>query len=679
MKIFTSKRNFIPMLLLAIASQFATNQVFAQPTVTISPNTTQTITAGGTVSFTATRNSGSNWNGSGNYTYTWGSTGPASVGFTSNPNSTTGNTSTTVATFNTAGTYTVSCNVVRGTSNVTSAATTVIVNPPPAASLTLSPGAKQYLIQGGSVNYTATASNYAGSGTITYNWTAVGASIPSGNSATKTISFPSAGVYYVSVNATRSTTNLTSAPDTVTVYATPSANLWASSSNGTSISSFAVINGLYSAGPTNIFTPTYPGGTTGGTSTAAIGKNSGGFFYWLPNTSGNNGVVDVYGASSTGANPTLIGSLDLNGSGNTTSLGFVRLGMGPDGKGWILAGDGTTLFLASFMSNGVNPAPVVLEDASVTLSGGAAATFQNGDICVDGNGQIYALANNGSGTTQIFIGHPNGSSTTLTKKWDLVDPTNAAFTGSVNGVAFDPFGSLYITTAAGLYFIDQTTVNSVAIIPTVQCSLVVSQTGLQDLASNYFPSTSTLPISLSGFSGYLKNDITTLNWQSNYEINFSHFEIERSNDGINFSNIGFKVPVPGNGGSSAYQFMDDLSAVSGKVFYYRLKMIDIDGKFTYSSTILIRRDTKSLSTVSLSPNPIVNRTATALINSAVSGVINIRIIDLTGKIVSQQQNSVSIGVNSIALKNLDQIQTGFYLLQVINNGDVSAIKFAVAR
>ena len=224
---------------------------------------------------------------------------------------------------------------------------------------------------------------------------------------------------------------------------------------------------------------------TGG-NTAGLGRNdtpspSNGFFYWMPNSTGNNGVVTVYGATSTGATQTVIGSLDLNGSGNNTSLGFVRLGMGPDGKDGFWRVMGTDLYLARFASNGVIPVPLVLEDANgVTLSGGAASTFQNGDICVSGNNTFYALANNGSGVTQIFTGTPNGNSTTLTKKWDPVDQNNNTFTGNVNGVAFDLIGSLYISTASGLYFINQNTVNGPA--GTVQGSLVWTGSGLTDLA-----------------------------------------------------------------------------------------------------------------------------------------------------------------------------------------------------
>ncbi|MBK8494538.1 MAG: hypothetical protein IPL50_05540 [Chitinophagaceae bacterium] len=114
MKKFTSKRNFIPMLLLAIASSFCYLPSFAQPTVTLNPSTTQTVVLGNTLSLTASRNSNGNWpGGNNNFTFTWSSTGPAGVSFTNNPGSG-GSSSSTVASFSAIGTYTISCLVQEG-------------------------------------------------------------------------------------------------------------------------------------------------------------------------------------------------------------------------------------------------------------------------------------------------------------------------------------------------------------------------------------------------------------------------------------------------------------------------------------------------------------------------------------------------------------------------------------
>ncbi len=560
--------------------------------------------------------------------------------------------------------------------------------PPPTA--TISPTGTKYILVGGSVSFTATAGGtYTGSGNYTYTWIAPGATIPGANpnsiaatSDAKNLTYAAAGTYTVKVTISRGTTTITTSTTTVIVAAAPAVpNMWASASSGTTIAGYIVVNGIYVSGPTNIFTMTFPGTTTGGTTSAAIGKNDqggplNGYFYWLPNTSGNGGVVEIFAATSTGATPTRVGSADLNGS-NTNSLGFVRLGIGPDGYGWILAGDATNLYLAKFLTSGVNP--VTVTTVPLILSGGLVSTFQNGDVCVLGDNKLYALANDGSGVTQIFIGSLNNPTVTLTKKWDLVDAANAPFTGSVNGVAFDAIGSLYITTAAGLYFIDQATVNNAGA-GTVQCTLVDSETGLQDLGSAWYPSGSTLPVTLVNFLGSYNNNKTSLMWETENMMNFSHFEIERSSTASNFATVGIKN-TSGNGMSrTAYQYVDDLTGVSGSVFYYRLKMVDIDGHFKYSNIVAIRKDKKA-SDLIINPNPVIAGTNKATANFTVTSNTKVifNVIDMSGKVVLTQQNTVSQGNNSVTINNLDRLQSGMYMLQMNDGETRTTTKFYVAH
>lgn len=564
--------------------------------------------------------------------------------------------------------------------------------------VTLNITGTQTVTSGSTLNFTAQRNSNnqnwpGGNGNWTYTWSSSPAGVTftnnpnstNNNSSSTVATFPTVGTYQITCfvqEGGNNGLNATSAATTVTVIAPVPASIWATSSNGTQISGFAVSNGTYISGPTNIFAPTFPGSTTGGSSTAALGRSAFpsanlGHFYWLPNTSGNNGVVEVYAATSTGANTTLIGTLDVNGS-STNNLGFVRLGMGPDGTGWILAGDGSTLFLARFTSNGVNPVTISVVDASVSLVGGSVSTFQNGDLCISGTGSIYALANDGSGVTQIFIGAPNGSNTTLTKRWDLLTPGGAAFTGTVNGVAFDVLGSIYLSTAAGLYFINQNTANGPA--GTVECSQIAAITGLQDLASNVFPSNSTLPVTLLNFSAAYRNNVTVLNWETENEVNFSHYEVERKTEnGADYVTVDSKQ-ANGNVGRSAYSTSDNISSITDAVVYYRLKMVDVDGKFTYSNVIMVRKEKKNLSGISLSPNPVISSAnATVRFDASRAAVVNLRIVDMAGRQVLAQQNNVTEGTNSIQVNNLNRLQPGLYIIQLVNGNELSTFKFSVVQ
>lgn len=94
-----------------------------------------------------------------------------------------------------------------------------------------------------------------------------------------------------------------------------------------------------------------------------------------------------------------------------------------------------------------------------------------------------------------------------------------------------------------------------------------------------------LPVTLINFSGNLDNSDIRLNWKTSSEQGSKYFDVEKSPDGTNFQSIG-KVTAAGTSSSVInYSYTD--KQVS-EFNYYHLKMVDIDGKFTYSSTIFVK-------------------------------------------------------------------------------------------
>ena len=127
-------------------------------------------------------------------------------------------------------------------------------------------------------------------------------------------------------------------------------NLFALSSSGSSFSGFAVgsdsaTSGMVINGLTSVASIT----TT--TSSAALGEDVGGYFYFMPNVS-NTGNVTLYAMMHDGSHQTSVATIDINGSSDNSNLGFVRLGIDPSGFGWILASNGSnSLYLAKFQTN----------------------------------------------------------------------------------------------------------------------------------------------------------------------------------------------------------------------------------------------------------------------------------------------------------------------------------------
>ena len=194
-----------------------------------------------------------------------------------------------------------------------------------------------------------------------------------------------------------------------------------------------------------------------------------------------------------------------------------------------------------------------------------------------------------------------------------------------------------------------------------------------------FPSQTTLPLKLLSFNGAYRNQRTTLSWVTENEQNVSGFQIERSTDGVNYAAIASQT-AKGGAGRADYNSSDDLTNANGTMFFYRLKMIDIDGRFTYSQVVLIRKDRKAINGMSISPNPVISgTTATAKFDATVASTIELKVLDMSGRIVLTQQNNVYEGANSVVINNLNRLQPGMYILQMKNGNETEITKFNIAR
>jgi hypothetical protein len=116
------------------------------------------------------------------------------------------------------------------------------------------------------------------------------------------------------------------------------------------------------------------------------------------------------------------------------------------------------------------------------------------------------------------------------------------------------------------------------------------------------PNTPLLPIELASFKvTNLENKRAKLVWATTMEKNASHFEIEYSLNGIDFSKIGEVAAVGNSSNSIDYEYIHD-SPIKG-YNYYRLKMMDLDGKFDYSRTDAIFLMPSAETPLWVFPNP----------------------------------------------------------------------------
>lgn len=173
-----------------------------------------------------------------------------------------------------------------------------------------------------------------------------------------------------------------------------------------------------------------------------------------------------------------------------------------------------------------------------------------------------------------------------------------------------------------------------------------------------------MPVQLTSFAGTYSNGVASLKWQTSQELNSDRFELFRSTDGSNFT-LAKSVGAAGNSSTiKNYQYQDQVSANAGNYVFYKLKQIDKDGKFAFSSIIkLSLGDTHA--TFQLFPNPAVNN-FTASFTAAKSGTATLIIRNTSGQAVYSTTVNVIRGNNSVVVSNPSLI-TGMYYVSVVND------------
>ena len=170
--------------------------------------------------------------------------------------------------------------------------------------------------------------------------------------------------------------------------------------------------------------------------------------------------------------------------------------------------------------------------------------------------------------------------------------------------------------------------------------------------------TTSLPVTFINFNGVLQNNTAVLNWSTANESNNKGFEVEKSTDGQTYTSIGF---VNGHGNSST---INNYNFIDAKLFsganYYRLKQIDNDGKFDYSSVIKI--DFMKFAW-KIYGNPVNNSHIQLMLDKQAN--VSVQILSLNGSVVQIiSKGNLAAGDYSIPL-NLNNAGAGVYLVKLL--------------
>jgi hypothetical protein len=181
---------------------------------------------------------------------------------------------------------------------------------------------------------------------------------------------------------------------------------------------------------------------------------------------------------------------------------------------------------------------------------------------------------------------------------------------------------------------------------------------VDDIAANFY---STLPVKLLNFTAAkIKTDVQ-LNWTASSTDEHEYFVLEKSLDGRYFSEVA-NVAAKGIG-EFTYNYADKVSA---EKTFYRLKLVDANGRSNYSQLVFVQNETKMELVQSVYPNPAKNILNTQLLSSKKENAV-LTVTDLSGRTVLNRTFSLAPGINNCAL-NVEKLNSGVYVLRIISDG-----------
>jgi hypothetical protein len=394
--------------------------------------------------------------------------------------------------------------------------------------------------------------------------------------------------------------------------------------------------------------------------TSGMGKviNGGGGGNTINSGGGGGGNYSAGGLGSIGWSCTLASTGGIGGIALNTYIGGNRIFMG--------GGGGSGEQNDGYNDHGGNGGGIIIIKAGTIKSVGTGPS-----VSISANGQVGgSVGNDGAGG-----GGAGGSIVLMVSNW-TISPTKTltiSANGGNGGDVGDPSqhgggggggqGAVLYSSTVPTTNITTNTKNGTGGLNSSGGSHAAGGSGSGN--SGILPGVGiSLPVKLVSFSAVLNNDHATLSWETADEVNVSHFEIERSTDGIIYTTPGKVTAINNSSTTQTYSFPDPQAI--NQVTYYRLKLVDVDNNYTYSKTVMVRASAPTSMEVNMYPNPARNATS-LFIKSDLSGTATIRILNMQGAVMNVQYNQVMKGANTIVINNINNLSNGVYNVQVIMN------------
>ncbi len=183
-----------------------------------------------------------------------------------------------------------------------------------------------------------------------------------------------------------------------------------------------------------------------------------------------------------------------------------------------------------------------------------------------------------------------------------------------------------------------------------------------------------LPIELASFEGNCQDGEYTLIWTTASESNVSHFLVERSIDGANYTSVG-EVAATGNSTTTQTYGFKDATGIS-RQYYYRIRAIEFSGTETVSRVEVVACLSGGFGVLDVYPNPTQDEVAiTYEVNDR--DRVQLKLVDVLGRTMSEETLTPDIGLNRTVI-NMSNLASAVYFI-VLDDGTQQSIEKVVKK
>lgn len=187
----------------------------------------------------------------------------------------------------------------------------------------------------------------------------------------------------------------------------------------------------------------------------------------------------------------------------------------------------------------------------------------------------------------------------------------------------------------------------------------------------------TLPVNLTSFDVSLVNKKIAATWSTSVEKDASHFVVQRSTNGVEFTDAGIIFTEGNTTTSRSYSFRDPVSTNGKGILYYRLKIVDLDGKFEYSTIRLVKLgESEGRLELQAYPNPVVNELRITIPESWQNKQVVYELYTGDGQLLKRFLNKSATQTEVI---NMQYYQPGSYVVKALNDKEMASQRIIKRR